>query len=70
MRSLDEGDGYGWVGDGLHDGFGGIICPIDFGGKYGRGWLYQFGYENDVRNAENAGVVLHIPSRVLVLRGN
>ena len=57
LRSLDEGDGYGWVGDGLYDGFGGIICPIDFGGNYGRGWLYQFGYENDVRNAENAGVV-------------
>lgn len=57
LRSLDEGDGYGWVGNGLNDGFGGIICPIDFGGNYGKGWLYQFGYENDVRNAENAGVV-------------
>ena len=32
------------------------MCPVDFGDGYGTGWIYQFGYENDVINANNAGI--------------
>ena len=56
LVTMDKGDGYGWVGSGLNDGFGGFICPIEFGGDYGMGWLFQFGYENDVRNADQLGI--------------
>ena len=56
LKDYDEGTGLGWVGDGLDNGFGGFMCPVDFGDGYGTGWIYQFGYENDVINANNAGI--------------
>ena len=56
LKDYDEGTGLGWVGDGLDNGFGGFMCPVDFGEGYGTGWIYQFGYENDVINANNAGI--------------
>ena len=56
LKDYDEGTGLGWVGDGLDNGFGGFMCPVDFGEGYGTGWIYQFGYENDVINAGNAGI--------------
>ena len=56
LKDYDEGTGLGWVGDGLDNGFGGFMCPVDFGEGYGAGWIYQFGYENDEINANNAGI--------------
>ena len=56
LKDYDNGTGNGWVGNGLDEGLGGFKCPVDFGDGYGTGWIFQFGYDNDVRNAGNAGI--------------
>ena len=56
LKDYDNGTGNGWVGNGLNEGLGGFKCPVDFGDGYGTGWIFQFGYDNDVRNAGNAGI--------------
>lgn len=40
-----------WVGEGLNRGAS-AICPIDFGGSYGTGFVFEFGYENEAVNNE------------------
>ena len=42
-----------WVGQGLHGGAS-AICPIDFGGSYGTGFVFEFGYENEAVNNSGA----------------
>jgi len=56
LKDYDNGTGNGWVGNGLNEGLGGFKCPVDFGDGYGTGWIFQFSYDNDVRNAGNAGI--------------
>ena len=35
-----------WVGRGIDGGLSNV-CPIDFGGGYGKGFVFSFGYENE-----------------------
>tara|TARA_B100001063_G_C16576366_1_gene458496 strand:- start:99 stop:806 length:708 start_codon:yes stop_codon:yes gene_type:complete len=39
-----------WVGQGLDIAIG--LCPIDFGGNYGTGFVFDFSYENEAVNNE------------------
>ncbi|MDA8933888.1 VCBS repeat-containing protein [Gammaproteobacteria bacterium] len=39
-----------WVGQGLDTAIG--LCPIDFGGNYGTGFVFDFAYENEAVNNE------------------
>tara|TARA_B110000208_G_scaffold112255_1_gene138319 strand:+ start:76 stop:2421 length:2346 start_codon:yes stop_codon:yes gene_type:complete len=44
-----------WVGQGIN---GGVIgsCPIDFGGSYGTGFVFEFPYENEAVNNSANGI--------------
>ena len=53
----EDQDGFrdNWVGAGLNGGAIGL-CPIDFGGSYGKGFVFSFSYENEEINGNKMGV--------------